>query len=75
MGVNTYGKIPFEGYLVLARKVRSRLELLAEVPLQPVGEANGLVLWLVWRAQTLQHLQARLSSPHPLRLLRDSSIS
>ena len=64
MGGRTYGKIPFESYLVLARKLRSRFELLAEVPLQPVGEADGLVLWLVWGAQTLQHLHDGHLSPH-----------
>lgn len=62
MGEGTYGKISFESYLVLARKLRSRLELLAEVPLQPVGEADGLVLWLVWGAQPLQHLHKRHQS-------------
>ena len=80
----TYGEVALQGDPVLARILRGRLELLAEVPLQPVGEADGRVLRLVGGAQAVQHLRAghafRLPSQpteaalHQVQLMRVSPV-
>ena len=55
---STYGQVSLQGDAVLAGVLGGRLELPAEVPLQPVGEADGGVLRLARGAQAVQHLRA-----------------